>query len=136
VFTDFELDLQSSLPASWTGLLQQSSAAVDSSSSPGTALSTYSNKLRSRLQQLLSSSNAGSNGNLMSSSGNGSFAVDGLVKSGSSNSSWQQQQQQQQQILLQLPSVWARKLEAVVEVLQLAGEEEVNDRQQQSMHVD
>lgn len=132
MFTDFELDLQSSLPASWTGLPQQSSAAVDSSSSPGTALSTYSNKLRSRLQQLLSSSNAGSNGNLMSGSGNGSFTVDGLVKFGSCNSSWQQQQQ----ILLQLPSVWARKLEAVVEVLQLAGEEEVNDRQQQSMHVD
>jgi hypothetical protein len=129
VFTDFELDLQSSLPASWTGLLQQSSAAADSSSSPGTALSTYSNKLRSRLQRLLSSCNAGSNGNLMSGSGNGCFAVDGLVKFGSSNSSWQQQQQ----ILLQLPSVWARKLEAVVEVLQLAGEEEVNDRQQ-SMH--
>eukprot|EP00775_Hariotina_reticulata_P006385 gene6385-6617_t len=73
---------------------------------------------------MLTSSNAGSNGSIEPGNGleGSTFAVHGASKAGSGNNSWDQQQQQK--MLVQLPSEWARKLEAIVEVLQMAGEEE------------
>jgi hypothetical protein len=109
VFCDFELDLEATLPQHWQQLLKGSTADAGS-------ISPHSVKLRSRLLSLMSlvSSSGGNRGgvnrNNSSSSRPGSPqgsrgpACDSGVDAG-------------------LPSTWAGKLQAVLEVLGLVGQE-------------
>lgn len=127
MFADFELDLKAVLPQHWQLLLKGS--ASDASS-----ISPHSIKLRSRLLSLLaatgnsSTTGGGSNGRNPGSSRSssraghapqggkaggapGSGASDGGGCSGSSGFD------------AGLPSAWAGRLQSVVEVLELAGQE-------------
>jgi hypothetical protein len=124
VFADFELDLEATLPQHWQQLTQGS--ASDASS-----VSPHSIKLRSRLLSLLSARNgshkSGTGGGNSSSSrggasaGNGSHqgspCQHGRTQAASSNNS------SSRGVDPSLPSSWAGKLQAVVEVLELAGQE-------------
>ena len=104
VFNDFELDLEAALPQHWQQLLKASTTDAGS-------ISAHSIKLRSRLLSLLAGRGSGNkSGSSRSSSRPGSprncrgaagAAADAAVG----------------------PSGWAGKLQGVVEVLELAGQE-------------
>lgn len=153
MFSDFELDLVAALPAQWQALIEDPHAGAGAAGAAGTgddvsastaslqrqsggasgpaAASPQSYKLRSRLLRLVNSGST--TAGLLARNSTGSLRE--LL----SCSSWQHQHQhaqpQQQaavaaasaaarQAAAALPGLWARKLETVVEVLQLAGEEQ------------
>lgn len=113
MFSDFELDLNAALPQHWQQLTK--GTACDASN-----VSPHSIKLRSRLLALLSrgSSTSSCNGGNGSSSRHGSPGR-GKAQSGSNGSS----SGGCGSIDPALPSAWAGKLQAVIEVLELAGQE-------------
>lgn len=120
VFADFELDLEAALPQHWQQLTQGS--ASDASS-----VSPHSIKLRSRLLSLLSARKGRGGGGDNSGSSRGGGASAG---SDSCQASPRQQGRAQSAnssggggVDPVLPSSWAGKLQAVVEVLELAGQE-------------
>jgi hypothetical protein len=128
VFADFELDLKAALPQHWQLLLKGS--ASDASS-----ISPHSIKLRSRLLSLLaatgnssSTTGGGSNGRNPGSSRSSSRAgyapqggkAGGAPGSGASDGGGCSSSSG---LDAGVPSAWAGRLQSVVEVLELAGQE-------------
>jgi hypothetical protein len=116
VFADFELDLESALPQHWQQLTKGSASEASN-------VSPHSIKLRSRLLSLSQRSTAAKSNGISRGGGNRpGRSPHGKGQSGS-NGGGCGSSGSSSGVNAALPSAWAGKLQAVVEVLELAGQE-------------